>query len=63
MTQALKEPPTYTFGRRDRGGLLSASAPHRSCCSASGSRPSSPDCSWPDAQGGLIGFAVLTSMA
>jgi hypothetical protein len=63
MTRELKEPPTYSFGRRDRGGLLIGFRASQLVLLGLGFAAVLAGLLLAGQQGGLIGFAVLTAFA
>lgn len=63
MSTTVKEAPTYTFGRRDRGGLLVGFRGPQLLLLGVGLGAVLLGLLQAGAQGGLIGFAVLTACA
>jgi membrane protein implicated in regulation of membrane protease activity len=63
MARELKEPPTYSFGRRDRGGLLIGFRASQLVLLGLGFAAVLAGLLLAGQQGGLIGFAVLTAFA
>jgi hypothetical protein len=63
MSTTVKEPPTYTFGRRDRGGLLIGFRATQLLVLAFGFAAILTGLLTSGSQGALVGFAVLAACA
>ncbi|GAB3665519.1 hypothetical protein GCM10027596_31820 [Nocardioides korecus] len=61
MTQTTKEPPTYTFGRRDRGGILVGFRGAQVLLIGAGFAAVLLGLLLAGSQGGVLGFAVFTA--